>query len=104
MNETALGKLQYRVLLIFTFSLLAFMVTEFLILSTVGTIGPDISNVRTETEKIKLENELLKAEIREHQTSVRVKSGLEETVDMNTVDVVSLEMVGLNEVEIASGQ
>lgn len=68
-----------------------FMIMEFVILSTVGTIGPKVSSVRKEREQIKLENEIKLAKIRELQTSERVVESVDKDLGMQQQEIKTLQ-------------
>jgi post-segregation antitoxin (ccd killing protein) len=61
------------------------------ILATIGTAGPEISRTREETRQIQVDNEVLKAKIRELQTSAQVASTIENELGMKQTDLIRLE-------------
>lgn len=83
--------LQTKLLLIFGLTVLVFMIVEFVILSTVGTMGPKLSQTRQEREQVKLENEIKQAQIRQYQTNERVISSVESDLEMKQHSIINLQ-------------
>ncbi len=61
------------------------------ILATIGTAGPEISRTREETKQTQVDNEVLKAKIRELQTSAQVTDTIENELGMRQADLIRLE-------------
>lgn len=100
---TLVDWLQKRILLILLVMLLLFMAVEFVILSTVGTMGPDISNVRSQTEKLKLDNEIKQATIRQLQTSEEVSTSVEYDLEMSPRTVDNVQAIEEISEEVTAG-
>ncbi len=61
------------------------------ILATIGTAGPEISRTREETRQTQVDNEVLKAKIRELQTSGQVAGTIENELGMKQTDLIRVE-------------
>lgn len=70
------------------------MFVQFLILGTVGTLGPKISSLRSEREKLHLSNELKQANIREAQTKGQIVDIAANDLEMKGAELKRLEVAG----------
>jgi|GEM_PF-6009997 len=81
-----------KLVLIVCLTIVAFLGVQFFILSTVGTLGPKISNTRTDTEALRLDTEIKLAQIRDHQTQSQILLNVGSDLQMAKGDVERLEL------------
>jgi hypothetical protein len=96
-GNNLVGAVQRKLLLIAGLLVLVSLFIQFGILSTVGTIGPQISNVRSEREQMQLDNEIKSALIRDYQTSDRVMLSLSQTYELQQAQLARLEYTDPNQ-------
>ena len=82
--------LRNRLAVLSIISLLVFISIQFVILATVGTTGPEISSVKSEREKIRLENEIVSSEIRKFQTKTEVLEIATRDMNMSPIGIQNL--------------
>jgi hypothetical protein len=85
--------IQGKLLAVFGLSVLLLLLIQSVILGTVGTLGPEISEVNNEIEQVKLENEIMQAKIREYQTSGKIVPVVTTDLEMQESEVSRLELI-----------
>lgn len=82
----------------FTLGLLTviFISAQLFILSTVGTNGQQLSDIRGQQNELKVENEILKAQILELRSNKVVLEGLSEDKNLQQKNIVFLNPDELN--------
>lgn len=73
-------------------SVILLIVVQAIILSTVGTLGPEISNTRSEIEQLKLQNELKRAEIKEETTEAKLLPEIVSELQMKNKAITRVEI------------
>lgn len=103
MEQQFFAWLQTKLVIIFGLTVLVFMIVEFVILSTVGTTGPDLSATRQEREQVKLENEIKQAEIRQYQTNDRIVASVEGDLEMRGQAIINLQPLPVFDDSVTAG-
>lgn len=90
MKNSLAEKIQQRLIIILGFVVVVMLLTQFIILARVGTIGPEISSLRASQQQVKLDIELTNAEIRQLQTNTEVKETVEQDLQMEEKEIGSV--------------
>jgi hypothetical protein len=77
-----------------------FVISQFMILATVGVKGADITKFRAEKEELRIENESLRAEIDSAKVLGQIEAGLQETFDLTQKQVETIRPAGYGDARL----
>jgi len=86
-EKTIIAKLQERLVVLTLLTVGAFIIIQFVILSSVGTIGPKISRISNQVAQLQLDNEIKIAQIRQDQTNSQVQQSAISELQMHPTTV-----------------
>lgn len=79
-----------NIILITILTVALFVSSQFVVMATVSTLGAELGEIRSEQEKYRLENELLRAEINAAKTTENIVEELDgkfEIVDSRAIEL-----------------
>jgi len=97
MEKSSFNRIKSNPLVVFIFILLSIFISlQLFLLTNVGTKGQELSNIRNNQSKIKVENEILKARILELRSNQVVISGLDGKVKVEPKNIAIINAEEFN--------
>jgi hypothetical protein len=73
------------------FMIVGFIAIQLYVLTSVGTQGEKLSQVRQQQSEVKIQNEIIKARILELQSNPRIQETVTQKLQLNPAEVIYLE-------------